>query len=52
MRYGIILFILLVSGCGQKGALYMPNEKPETSAAAVSHASDAPVDAQDTTQSK
>jgi predicted small lipoprotein YifL len=27
MRYSIILFALLIAGCGQKGALYVPNEK-------------------------
>ncbi|MFT7109851.1 MAG: putative small lipoprotein YifL [Psychrobacter glaciei] len=35
MRYSIILFALLLVGCGQKGALYMPNEKPEVSAPVV-----------------
>jgi predicted small lipoprotein YifL len=31
MRYGIILLGLLLAGCGQKGALFMPNDKPNTS---------------------
>ena len=52
MRYGIILFILLVSGCGQKGALYLPNEKPESSVVATSRVAEAPVDTQDTAESK
>jgi predicted small lipoprotein YifL len=30
MRYGIIMLGLLIAGCGQKGALFMPNDKPNT----------------------
>ena len=29
MRYGMILALLLLAGCGQKGALYMPEDNPE-----------------------
>lgn len=47
MRYGIILFILMASGCGQKGALYMPNEKPEQSVSADSSIAVSPVKAMD-----
>ncbi len=27
MRYLILLAVLILSGCGQKGALYLPQEK-------------------------
>jgi predicted small lipoprotein YifL len=47
MRYGIILLILMASGCGQKGALYLPNEKPQQSVSADSRISVAPVNAKD-----
>ena len=30
MRYWIILAVLVIAGCGQKGALYMPEDKSET----------------------
>lgn len=29
MRYLVILAVLLVAGCGQKGALFLPVEQPE-----------------------
>jgi predicted small lipoprotein YifL len=29
MRYGMILALLVLAGCGQKGALYMPEDKQE-----------------------
>ena len=28
MRYLVILAVLLVAGCGQKGALFLPDELP------------------------
>jgi predicted small lipoprotein YifL len=30
MRYLILLAVLILAGCGQKGALYMPQDKPQT----------------------
>jgi predicted small lipoprotein YifL len=30
MRYLIILAVLTLCGCGQKGALYLPQDKPQT----------------------
>ncbi|WP_349632028.1 LPS translocon maturation chaperone LptM [Bermanella sp. WJH001] len=30
MRYLIILAVLILTGCGQKGALYMPQDKPQS----------------------
>jgi predicted small lipoprotein YifL len=30
MRYLILLAVLILSGCGQKGALYLPQDKPQT----------------------
>ena len=50
MRYGIILLILMVSGCGQKGALYMPNDKPEKPVAAEASLSVEPVKASASTK--
>ena len=29
MRYLILLAVLILAGCGQKGALYMPQQKPQ-----------------------
>ncbi len=29
MRYLVILAVLLVAGCGQKGALFLPEKLPE-----------------------
>jgi len=41
MRYSIILSILLLAGCGQKGALFLPNEQAQKPEAALS-TSDSP----------
>ncbi|MGK0443251.1 MAG: putative small lipoprotein YifL [Bermanella sp.] len=30
MRYLIILAVFTLSGCGQKGALFLPQDKPHT----------------------
>lgn len=30
MRYLILLAVLTLSGCGQKGALFLPQDKPQT----------------------
>ncbi|MFT6153611.1 MAG: putative small lipoprotein YifL [Bermanella sp.] len=35
MRYSIILCAILLVGCGQKGALYMPSEKSDALAQAM-----------------